>query len=173
MPRIAGRLMHGIAVVVLVGAGLFASSSTAVADPAVEPPPAPPLPLPLPPAQDLLAGPADALLGPVDQLAPVTLLAPETYRMPDGQQPSPYVLTQGAPPGLFPLIDEWKGVHALLHGAMGRMPEAELGGALPGTAPPPGTALPPGLEEFLPEPVPGPGDVPVPGDVAPPPPPVG
>lgn len=108
----------------------------AAAEPALPPvPPAPPAP---PAPTDVLAVAPELLLGPVDQLAPVALLAPETYRMPNGEQPSPYVLTQGAPPGLFPLIDGWKGVHALVHGALGRMPGAELGGALPGTAPPAG-----------------------------------
>lgn len=122
-------------------------SPTAAADPAAEPAPPPPAP---PPAA---AGDPALWLGPLDQLAPVTLLTPETYRMPDGAQPSPYVLTQGVPPGPFAYINGLKGVHAMLHGAMGRMPGEELGTALPGTAPPPGTALPPGLEEFLPEPV--------------------
>lgn len=135
------RLVLAGALVAVLGA----APATAAADPAAEPAP-PPAPA------DLLAGAPELLLGPVDQLAPVTLLAPETYRMPDGEQPSPYVLTQGVPPGLFAMIDGWKGVHALMHGALGRMPGEDLGGALPGTAPPPGTALPPGLEEFLPGP---------------------
>jgi len=150
----------GIASAGFVIAALAVAPGFATADPSVEPPPPPPVP------QDLLAGAPELFLGPLDQLAPVTLLAPETYRMPDGEQPSPYVLAQGAPPGLFPLIDGWKGVHALMHGALGRMPGSELGGALPGTAPPPGTALPPGLEEFLPEPVRDPGPEPGPESAA-------
>lgn len=131
MRRIAATGLLAVAVL---------SAPVAVADPAAEP--VPPVPPPV-----LQLGP----LGPLAQPAPVTLLSPETYRMPDGEQPSPYVLTQGAAPGPFAFINGLKGVHALLHGAMGRMPGDELGAALPGTAPPPGTALPPGLEEFLPE----------------------
>ena len=148
MHRIVSLLMHRIVAAGAAVLALGATPGTAAADPATEPAP------PVPP--DVLAVAPELLLGPVDQLAPVALLAPGTYRMPNGEQPSPYVLTQGAPPGLFPLIDGWKGVHALVHGALGRMPGAELGGALPGTAPPPGTALPPGLEEFLPEDTPAP-----------------
>lgn len=155
--------MRRIVAAVVAVLALGAAPAHAAADPATEPapPPAPPAPA------DVLAVAPEVLLGPVDQLAPVTLLAPETYRMPNGEQPSPYVLTQGTPPGLLPLIDGWKGVHALVHGALGRMPGAELGGALPGTAPPPGTALPPGLEQFLPEDMPAPGLEPVPGPAVP------
>ncbi len=130
----------GLTGLLAVFAAALTLSAGAAADPATEPVPPPPVDPGL-------------LLGPLDQLAPVTLLDPETYRMPDGQQPSPYVLTQGVAPGPFAYINGLKGVHAMLHGAMGRMPGDELGTALPGTAPPPGTALPPGLEEFLPEPV--------------------
>ena len=158
--------MHRIVAAVVAVLALGATPGPAAAEPA--PPPVPPAP-PAPTAPtDVLAVAPELLLGPVDQLAPVALLAPETYRMPNGEQPSPYVLTQGTPPGLFPLIDGWKGVHALVHGALGRMPGAELGGALPGTAPPPGTALPPGLEEFLPEDIPAPGVEPAPGLAVPP-----
>ncbi len=143
--------MRRILLAGLVAAALAAApgpSGTAAADPAVDPVPPAPAPVPQPPA----VGDPGLWLGPLDQLAPVTLLNPETYRMPDGQQPSPYVLAQGVPPGPFAYINELKGLHAMLHGAMGRMPGDELGTALPGTAPPPGTALPPGLEDFLPDP---------------------
>lgn len=135
------RLGHLIAAA-SIAAAAAAGAPTAAAEPAVEPPPPPP---------PVLTDPVQ-LLGPVDQLAPVYALAPQTYRMPDPQQPSPYVLTEGTPPGPFAFVDSLKGVHAMLHGALGRMPGSDLGSALPGTAPPPGTALPPGLEEFLPVP---------------------
>lgn len=126
-----------------------------------EPAPVPPLPPPVPAPPPALAGLDPALLiGPLDQLTPVTLLAPDRYRLPDGSQPSPYVLSEGAPPGPFAFIDELKGVHAMLHGALGRLPGSELGAALPGTAPPPGSNLPPGLEQFLPVPPPVPAPVP-------------
>jgi hypothetical protein len=46
----------------------------------------------------------------------------------------------------------WKGLHAIGHAALGRMPRVELGQPLPGTAPPPGTAIPLGLVQFLPDP---------------------
>ena len=72
--------------------------------------------------------------------------------MPSGEVDSPYVLQTGVPAGPFARVDAFKGVHALLHGSMGRMPGAELGQPLPGTDPPPGTAIPAGIEQFLPDP---------------------
>lgn len=136
---------------VLVAAAVWLPAP-ALAQPAPAPPPPPP------PA--LTGVDPTLLLGPLDQLTPITLLAPDSYRVPDGSQPSPYPLLQGAPPGPFAFIDELKGVNAMLHGALGRMPGAELGTALPGTAPPPGTNLPPGLAEFLPVAAPVPGPLP-------------
>lgn len=88
-----------------------------------------------------------------DPLASIAMLTPKNYRMPTGELPSPYVLATGVPPGPFARVDGWKGVHAMIHAGLGRMPGVELGQALPGTAPPPGTALPPGLVQFLPDPV--------------------
>lgn len=152
--------MRRILLAALAAAALAAapgSSGTAAADPVTEP--VPPAPAP----QPLAVGDPGLWLGPLDQLAAVTLLNPETYRMPDGEQPSPYVLAQGVPPGPFAYINGLKGLHAMLHGAMGRMPGDELGAALPGTAPPPGTALPPGLEQFLPDPAAPPTVPPPPG----------
>ena len=87
-----------------------------------------------------------------DQLVPPTALMPQYYRMPTTDMTSPYQLTQDAPPGPFARVDAFKGVHALLHGALGRMPADQLGDPLPGTAPPPGFVLPPGPEQFLPDP---------------------
>jgi hypothetical protein len=87
-----------------------------------------------------------------DQLVPPTSLMPQYYRMPTPDMTSPYLLTQDAPAGPFARVDAFKGVHALLHGALGRMPADQLGDPLPGTAPPPGFVLPPGPEQFLPDP---------------------
>ena len=87
-----------------------------------------------------------------DQLVPPTSLMPQYYRMPTADMTSPYLLTQDAPAGPFARVDAFKGVHALLHGALGRMPAADLGQPLPGTDPPPGFVLPPGPEQFLPDP---------------------
>lgn len=151
-----GLLVRGLLAALAVAAGAVAPA-TALADPTPAPPPPAPVPagaLPQPGLADLLA--------PGDPLVPATLLIPQHYRMPSGEQPSPYPLTEGAPPGPFATVDAWKGVHALIHGALGRMPGADLGQALPGTAPPPGTALPPGLELYLPVPGPPPGPPPPP-----------
>ena len=63
--------------------------------------------------------------------------------------PSLPVLTNCAAAG----IDTLRGQHAIVHGALGRMPADQLGQPLPGTAPPPGTNLPAGPEQFLPDPV--------------------
>ena len=87
-----------------------------------------------------------------DPLASIAMLTPKNYRMPTGELPSPYVLATGVPPGPFARVDGWKGVHAMIHAGLGRMPGAELGQPLPGTAPPPGTAIPLGLVQFLPDP---------------------
>ena len=91
-------------------------------------------------------------MGTPDPLASVGALFPKNYRMPTGELPSPYQLATDVEPGPFARVDGWKGLHAMLHGALGRMPGAELGQPLPGTAPPPGTAIPLGLVEFLPDP---------------------
>lgn len=98
-----------------------------------------------------------------DQMVPPTSLMPQYYRMPTPDMTSPYTLTQDAPAGPFARIDAFKGVHALLHGSLGRMPADQLGDPLPGTVAPPGSVLPPGPEQFLPDPAP----------VLPPPPPPG
>lgn len=87
-----------------------------------------------------------------DPLAAAGMLMPQNYRMPTGELPSPYVLATGVPPGPFARVDGVKGLRAMLHGALGRMPGVELGQPLPGTAPPPGTAIPQGLVQFLPDP---------------------
>jgi len=164
-------------------AALFAASGTAAADPAVPPPdpvllaevpvvdvaPADPFVTnsqvtkqsPITAFADVLAQASpDVLLATApgsapapDPLASVGMLMPRNYRMPTADNPSPYVLATGVAPGPFARVDGWKGVHAMGHAALGRMPGVELGQPLPGTAPPPGTAIPLGLVEFLPDPV--------------------
>ncbi len=105
---------------------------------------------------DLLGAPTSTVMnlapsaGGADPLAPAVTLYPQYYRMPTPDMESPYLLTQDAPAGPFARVDAFKGAHALVHGSLGRMPAAELGQPLPGTAPPPGTALPAGPEQFLP-----------------------
>ena len=101
---------------------------------------------------DVVLRPSTSIEGAPNPLASVVTLFPKNYRMPNGESPSPYVLATGVAPGPFARVDGWKGLHAMLHGSLGRMPGAELGQPLPGTAPPPGTAIPLGLVEFLPDP---------------------
>ncbi|MGI9163865.1 MAG: hypothetical protein ACR2JI_13250 [Mycobacterium sp.] len=98
---------------------------------------------------------------PVDPLASVSSLYAHNFRMPSGDEASPYVLQTDVPPGPFARVDALKGLHAMLHGSLGRVPRSELGQALPGTAPPPGTNLPPGLEQFY-VPPDAPADIPPP-----------
>lgn len=85
---------------------------------------------------------------PFDPLASVGILYPQYYRMPTGEETSPYVLQTDVPPSPFARVDAFRGVHALIHGGLGRMPRDELSAPLPGTAPPQGTNIPPGLEQF-------------------------
>lgn len=75
-----------------------------------------------------------------------SLLLPNSYRMPAGD--NPYVLQSGVAPGPFARVDAFKGQHAIAHGGMGRMPGNELGAPLPGTAPLPGMNVPAGLEQY-------------------------
>jgi len=79
------------------------------------------------------------------------LLMPTSYGMPTGDSASPYVLGEGNN-GPFARINAFKGVHALGHAGLGRMPREMLGQPLPGTAPPPGTSVPAGLEQFYVDP---------------------
>lgn len=84
---------------------------------------------------------------PVDPFAAGwSLLTPNSYRMPAGD--NPYALESGVAPGPFARVDAFKGQHAIAHGGMGRMPGNELGAPLPGTAPMPGMNVPAGLEQF-------------------------
>ena len=95
---------------------------------------------------------------PVDPLAAGwSLLLPNNYRMPAGE--NPYVLQSGVAPGPFARVDAFKGQHAIAHGGMGRMPGNELGAPLPGTAPLPGMNVPAGLEQYYVPPA-APADVP-------------
>lgn len=90
---------------------------------------------------------------PVNPLANVSSLMAHNFRMPAEDELSPYVLQTDVPAGPFARVDALKGLHAMLHGSLGRMPGSELGQPLPGTAPPPGTNIPAGIEAFLPAPV--------------------
>ncbi|MCH9667922.1 MAG: hypothetical protein K0U76_05140 [Actinomycetia bacterium] len=115
----------------------------------------------------LMVDPASAMQGiglgspsPVNPLAGVDLLMATGFRMPSDDVPSPYALESGVPAGPFARLSALNGVQAMLRGTLGRMPGAELGEALPGTAPPPDIRTPPGLEQFyidpnLPPPPPG------------------
>lgn len=89
----------------------------------------------------------------VNPLADVSSLMAHNFRMPSEDEVSPYVLQTDVPAGPFARVDAFKGLHAMLHGSLGRMPGSELGQPLPGTAPPPGTNIPAGIEAFLPEPI--------------------
>jgi hypothetical protein len=99
-----------------------------------------------------VAGSTPAAPPTVDVLNGSQMLMPQTYRVPAPDQVSPYPLQTGVPPGPFARVDAFKGVHAMVHGALGRMPADQLGQPLPGTAPPPGTNIPAGPEQFLPDP---------------------
>ncbi|MCV7217091.1 hypothetical protein H7J51_17605 [Mycobacterium crocinum] len=116
-----------------------------------------------------LAGTAPATPPSADILNGAQLLMAQNNSMPTPDQTSPYQLGPGAD-GPFARVNQWKGVHAFLHGALGRMPADQLGQPLPGTAPAPGITIPAGPEQFLPDPAapPPPG---APGDPALPPPP--
>ncbi len=162
------RLLAGIGAAVL---SWGCAAGVAAADDA--PPPPPVLQPPATPAEQTRTDPVGSLAGllatgspaeflsqggappgtpAADPLAAAFGLLPQNYRMPSGEEQSPYVLQTGVPPGPFARVDAFKGVHALIHGGLGRMPGADLGQPLPGIAPPPGTVLPPGLEQFYVDP---------------------
>lgn len=105
---------------------------------------------------------------PVDPLAGLSQLMPQNYRMPAGD--NPYALTTDFEPGPYARVNIWKGQHAMGHAITGRMPGADLGNPLPGTAPLPGTNLPPGLEQYYVPPA-APGDAPPAVPIFPPAPP--
>lgn len=192
MRQIRRTFVKGAAAVVLAAGAAVTSMATAAADePLPVDPAAPPqgfLPPPGtisdsvsgfanyfvgPAGNELLLGqtPTPALAGtaPVappnsDILAGTPLLIAPSYGMPTADQTSPYQLGPGAD-GPFARVNQFKGVHAMVHGALGRMPADQLGQPLPGTAPPPGTNIPAGPVEFLPDPAapPLPGAPLVPG----------
>ncbi|WP_179475165.1 hypothetical protein, partial [Mycolicibacterium vinylchloridicum] len=114
-----------------------------------------------------LAGTAPAAPPGADILNGAGLLMAQNNGMPTPDQTSPYQLGPGAD-GPFARVNQWKGVHAFLHGALGRMPADQLGQPLPGTAPAPGINIPAGPEQFLPDPAapPPPGAPPIPADPA-------
>jgi len=104
------------------------------------------------PATLLNPPPAAGTAAAVNPLTGLDLLMPTSYGMPTGDAASPYALGEGNN-GPFARVNAFKGVHALGHAGLGRMPREMLGEPLPGTAPPPGTAIPAGLVQFLPDPV--------------------
>lgn len=170
-----------VAAVLAVGVAVTSMATATADDPAPADPAAPPPPQQglLPPpgtVSDSVSGFADYLTGPAgsqlllgqtpvpalagtapaappnaDILDGTLLLIPQNYGMPTPDQTSPYELGPGAD-GPFARVNQFKGVHAMLHGALGRMPADQLGQPLPGTAPPPGTNIPAGPEQFLPPP---------------------
>ncbi len=106
--------------------------------------------------------PETVTIGPgADPLTLAQLLMPQNYRAPDPDQNSPYPLAPNVAPSPFARIDAWKGMYALTHGGLGRMPGDQLGQPLPGISPPADSNPPPGLEQFYP----GPG---APPDAVPP-----
>ena len=103
------------------------------------------------PATLMIPPPAPGTAAAANPLAGVELLMPENYGMPGGDSASPYALGEGNN-GPFARVNAFKGVHALGHAGLGRMPREMLGQPLPGTAPPPGTSVPAGLEQFYVDP---------------------
>jgi hypothetical protein len=131
------------------------------------------------PATLLNPPPAAGTAAAVNPLSGLDMLMPTSYGMPTGDAASPYVLGE-ANNGPFARINAFKGVHALGHAGLGRMPRELLGQPLPGTAPPPGTAVPAGLEQFYADPAellppaPAPaGAAPAPAPIVPTPAPAG
>lgn len=113
--------------------------------------------------QDLLAGsPQPAAVGATppapgtnpgpDPISLAMTMNPRNFRMPTSDQASPYALAPNDNPSLFDRVNAFKGVHALAHSNLGRMPGDEPGQPLPGTAPPPGTNIPAGLEQYYVDP---------------------
>ena len=103
------------------------------------------------PATLLNPPPAAGTAAAANPLTGLDMLMPTSYGMPAGDAASPYVLGE-ANNGPFARVNAFKGVHALGHAGLGRMPREMLGQPLPGTAPPPGTAVPAGLEQFYTDP---------------------
>ena len=131
------------------------------------------------PATLLIPPPAPGTAAAANPLVGLDLLMPTSYGMPTGDAASPYVLGEGNN-GPFARVNAFKGVHALGHAGLGRMPREMLGQSLPGTAPPPGTAVPAGLEQFYADPAellppaPAPaGAAPAPAPIVPTPAPAG
>lgn len=73
-----------------------------------------------------------------DPLSLASQLKPQNFRMPSPDQASPYALSPNDNPSPFARVNAFKGVHAITHSSLGRMPGSELGQPLPGTAPRPG-----------------------------------
>lgn len=126
--------------------------------------PQPPLVGVAPPAPGTDPGP--------DPFSLAMTLNPRNFRMPTSDQVSPYALAPNDNPSIFDRVNAFKGVHALAHSNIGRMPGDQLGQPLPGTAPPPGANIPAGLEQFYVDPAAapapaGPAAAPAPAGPAP------
>ncbi|RDH79125.1 hypothetical protein DVS77_06620 [Mycolicibacterium moriokaense] len=103
----------------------------------------------------------------------IQALRPTNFGLAGQGQQSIYSYTPAAPdapPGGF--LDNAKGAHGLWNYQMGKLDPSQLGGPLPGTAPPPGTNIPLGVADFLPDPA-VPGGALAPWSPPPPPPPAG
>ena len=83
-----------------------------------------------------------------DPISLALTMNPRNFRMPTDDQVSPYALAPNDNPSLFDRVNAFKGVHAIVHSNLGRMPGDQLGQPLPGTAAPSGSNLPAGLEQF-------------------------
>ena len=108
-------------------------------------------PVPSAPGGVAAAPPNFDVLNAAQFLNPLNYRVPTPERVPD--QVSPYVLAPATDPGPFARVEALKGQHAMLQGALGRMPIGELSTPLDGTAPPPGSVIPAGPEQNLPDPV--------------------
>ena len=141
-----------------------------LADPTAVPPPGPPPGIMIGPLGPMSGSGMELFLGQtavpslpgapaappsVDILNSGQFLNPTNYRVPSPEnspdQVSPYPLPVGEP-GPFARVDGLKGLHAMVHGALGPMPAEQLSEPLPGTAPPPGTNIPVGPMQNLPDP---------------------
>ena len=82
------------------------------------------------PATLLNPPPAAGTAAAVNPLTGLDMLMPTSYGMPTGDAASPYVLGE-ANNGPFARVNAFKGVHALGHAGLGRMPREMLGQPLP------------------------------------------
>ena len=62
-----------------------------------------------------------------DPISMALTMNPRNFRMPNADQDSPYALAPNDNPSLFDRVNAFKGVHALTHSNLGRMPGDQLG----------------------------------------------